>query len=544
MNSVQIYGTVFVMAMLMKVARAASSKGVECRARSTPQYLADPWDCSRYYICLSGVATNMHCGTGLHWNIENKSCDWPYKAKCGKKHAPSSSSADDSKASMTSQVWNRRAALNIKPSTPFSYGWHLKRVETKSMVSSLRRRTNKSNTSSSESAKRKESHGAVATDPEMDATEALLPCQQGVNCTLPDCYCGGTRIPGGLPLRSTPQLVMITFDDAVTLHDYNNVFKPLFTRTNPNGCPIRGTFYVSHQYTDYTLVNKLWVEGHEIASHSIRRFLPLQTTTKNAIDSPSQVSKEHIRGMRAPYLAINGDVTFSMMHEQGFTYDSSMPVHDTDVPSWPYTMDFGTRYSCTIQPCPKEHYPGIWELPMNQLRGQYGFSCPMVDGCPRPANKRQAYEFIVENFHRHYDTNRAPMLLAFHAGWLRTPDFMKALEQFLDEILSMGDVWVVTADSVIDWMRTPTPVGKLANFAPFACARSRPDRCPSDGQTTCPYVVGLDTYYVKMCKGPCPSEYPWVGSPSGEKCSYRCEFTAIIKERNRLLNEMRQRARG
>ena len=30
------------------------------------------------------------------------------------------------------------------------------------------------------------------------------------------------------------------------------------TYKNPNGCPIHGTFYVSHQYTNYAMVQKLW----------------------------------------------------------------------------------------------------------------------------------------------------------------------------------------------------------------------------------------------------------------------------------------------
>ena len=38
---------------------------------------------------------------------------------------------------------------------------------------------------------------------------------------------------------------------------------------NPNGCPIRGTFYVTHEWNDYWLTKKLYNEGHEIADHSV-----------------------------------------------------------------------------------------------------------------------------------------------------------------------------------------------------------------------------------------------------------------------------------
>lgn len=35
-------------------------------------------------------------------------------------------------------------------------------------------------------------------------------------------------------------------------------------RRNQNGCPIVGTFFVSHDYTDYTVIQSLYFEGHEI----------------------------------------------------------------------------------------------------------------------------------------------------------------------------------------------------------------------------------------------------------------------------------------
>jgi hypothetical protein len=50
-----------------------------------------------------------------------------------------------------------------------------------------------------------------------------------------------------------------------------NLYKDIFgaQRTNPNGCPIAATFYISHEWTDYSQVQNLHADGHEIASHSI-----------------------------------------------------------------------------------------------------------------------------------------------------------------------------------------------------------------------------------------------------------------------------------
>lgn len=76
--------------------------------------------------------------------------------------------------------------------------------------------------------------------------------------------------PGELEPEQVPQLVLLTFDDAV--NDLNKgLYQDLFEkgRVNPNGCPIAATFYVSHEWTDYGQVQSLYADGHEMASHSV-----------------------------------------------------------------------------------------------------------------------------------------------------------------------------------------------------------------------------------------------------------------------------------
>jgi len=65
-------------------------------------------------------------------------------------------------------------------------------------------------------------------------------------------------------------MVVLTFDDAVNNENaeiYSKVFAS--NRTNANGCPIQATFFLSHEYTNYRDVQKLWNDGHEIGVHSI-----------------------------------------------------------------------------------------------------------------------------------------------------------------------------------------------------------------------------------------------------------------------------------
>lgn len=75
---------------------------------------------------------------------------------------------------------------------------------------------------------------------------------------------------GDLPVEDVPQIVLLTFDDSV--NDLNKqLYADLFNkgRVNPNGCPISATFYVSHEWTDYSQVQNLYSEGHEMASHTV-----------------------------------------------------------------------------------------------------------------------------------------------------------------------------------------------------------------------------------------------------------------------------------
>lgn len=41
-------------------------------------------------------------------------------------------------------------------------------------------------------------------------------------------------------------------------------------RKNPNSCPIHATFFLSHEYTSYFYVQKMYADGHEMGSLSVR----------------------------------------------------------------------------------------------------------------------------------------------------------------------------------------------------------------------------------------------------------------------------------
>lgn len=75
---------------------------------------------------------------------------------------------------------------------------------------------------------------------------------------------------GDLAKNEIPQIVLMTFDDAINEineEHYEDLFKK--GRKNPNGCPISATFYVSHEWTEYSKVQNLYADGHEMASHTV-----------------------------------------------------------------------------------------------------------------------------------------------------------------------------------------------------------------------------------------------------------------------------------
>lgn len=57
-------------------------------------------------------------------------------------------------------------------------------------------------------------------------------------------------------------------DDAVQPYTINSVNQFLAHRKNPNGCPVKMTYFTSLAYTNYINVTEWYVAGNEIADHT------------------------------------------------------------------------------------------------------------------------------------------------------------------------------------------------------------------------------------------------------------------------------------
>jgi len=215
-------------------------------------------------------------------------------------------------------------------------------------------------------------------------------------CVAPDCRCFSQSPPDGLDPEDIPQLVFLTFDEAITKTNMVNYSSILHNRKNPNDCPVTMTFFVTHDSNDYTFTHQLFYTGNEIASASISHSTPAQTWASKTVEEWTDelggmrqtlakfanIPIASIQGERAPFLQTSGDVTFQAMQKSGLKWDCSYPTIKYSEPAaFPYTMDYGFAQDCQIKPCPTSTYPGVWNVPMVVLRDVEGHTCSMADGC-------------------------------------------------------------------------------------------------------------------------------------------------------------------
>ncbi|KAG6330481.1 hypothetical protein ID866_8608 [Astraeus odoratus] len=322
-------------------------------------------------------------------------------------------------------------------------------------------------------------------------------------CQLPHCNCASTSPPGGLHPSEVPQFVLFTADDAIQSYTLDAVNQFLAQRKNPNGCPIKMTYFTSLSYTNYTLVTDWYVAGNEIADHTMTHVgsPPASEINGNliALNALAGIPFSAIQGFRAPYLNYTND-TFHLLSVAGFTYDSSVtssiPVTDLGTDAyWPYTLDNGLANDCLSTPniCQGQpQIPGFWEIPMYAFFDDRGVEGPhLMDPWLDTANGASVVndsatlEYMKNTFTAHYNGNRQPIGLYTHPIHLSTTypgvevsnSTIDMINEFLDWAQEQQDVWIVSNAQLLAWVQNPVPVSQLNTVEALKCPT--PDVDPS-----------------------------------------------------------------
>ncbi|KAJ7608729.1 hypothetical protein FB45DRAFT_876987 [Roridomyces roridus] len=310
-------------------------------------------------------------------------------------------------------------------------------------------------------------------------------------CKLPTCNCASPNPPGGLNGSDVPMFVVFTADDAVQSYTLDAVNQFLGHRQNPNGCQPKMTYYVSINFTNFTLVTDWYVAGNEIADHTMTHVgdPPQDEVDGNLIvlNALAGIPLSSIQGFRAPFLNYSVD-TLKMLAGAGFTYDSSsaaaIPVTDPGTDAyWPYTLDNGmandcldVEGSCKGQPV----LPGFWEFPMYAYfdqRGENGIHLmdPWLDNAngENAINDTATLEYM----------KATPIGLYTHPIHLSTTypgvnpsnSTINMINQFLDWVQEQQNVWIVSNEQLLAWVKNPVPISQLDTVEALKCSTPQVD---------------------------------------------------------------------
>ena len=300
------------------------------------------------------------------------------------------------------------------------------------------------------------------------------------------CHCPSLSAPGGLTGSSIPQFVLVTHDDAISQLANTVVRSAIDGFKNPNGCNVVATWFTTSTGTDCDLAKALMDQNHEIALHTVnhKSLLPDMQGMEQEIMGAKEdlakcgIPKEKMLGFRSPYLIHNPAVR-GILKKNNLLYDSSIIEAINSQSSttnsfgqrlWPYSMDNGIIQNCAwTAPAgvctTDERYQGMWEVPLwTLLNDTIDKDNNAYSMDPGPGFGGDVYQTLVTNFDQAYSGNRAPFPLYTHATWF-TDENIAATRKFIEYALSKGDVYFVTMQQLIDWMKNPVTAAEYQKTA-------------------------------------------------------------------------------
>ena len=102
-------------------------------------------------------------------------------------------------------------------------------------------------------------------------SEAVAACDPAT-CVHPTCVCPSFKPPKGMNPPDVPQFFTLTFDDAVQAPTVPVAHALMAPHVNPNGCPIKATWFAQTIYSDYSLIQQWYAAGNEVADHTMNHI--------------------------------------------------------------------------------------------------------------------------------------------------------------------------------------------------------------------------------------------------------------------------------
>ncbi|KAF9311576.1 hypothetical protein BG003_007234 [Podila horticola] len=346
-------------------------------------------------------------------------------------------------------------------------------------------------------------------------------------CVFPACVCPSEKPPKGMDPKTVPQFFTLTFDDAIQAPTVPVASALMSQHRNPNGCPMKATWFAQTLYSDYALIQQWYAAGNEVADHTMNHIgtPPVDEIVGNrkAINAFSGIPFAKMTGFRAPFLNYSKS-TFDILAQEKLQYDSSVNAIPTDA-YWPYTLDNGIANDCWNGICAQPIVaPGLWEIPMHAITDSDLPTAKVISMDPQLEGTADVVGgWLKNNFNRHYNGNRQPFGIYLHP--VHVGQSVQMFNDFFKWAAAQPDVWFVTNQQLLEWMKNPVPASQLAAQDYMKC------NLPAVGKEICngmddTKAGAIDSKVLETCSfasGPwstcygCPKTMPTPADPVPER---------------------------
>jgi hypothetical protein len=117
-------------------------------------------------------------------------------------------------------------------------------------------------------------------------------------------------------------------------------------------------------------------------------------------------------------------------------------------------------------------YLGLWTNKSSVAMGDPKLSSNRLFKCV-PTSINGTFTFLWNNFKKHYiNGNKAPFGISLRKTWLSHAFYhnnLEGLKLFLDVILNLRDVYVVSTRQVMEWMENPLTLADIPRSQLWTC---------------------------------------------------------------------------